>query len=180
MSLEYHPESFLSVLSELVETGIIRDLQLNFVGNIHQNIKDSILQSKLKEHTTFIPGVPHNEIIHYQLNCHLLLLIIPETVNAAGILTGKLFEYLASGNKIICIGPKQGDAAKIIESCEAGCTMERNEKDNIKEFLSAQYDIYQKNQWVRQVNPEVFKYCRKNQADELMKLLEHISISFFI
>ncbi len=174
MSLEYHPESFLSVLNGLVETGLFNDFQMNFIGNIHQNIKDSIIQSKLNEYTSFIPGVPHNEIIHYQLNCHVLLLIIPETKHAEGILTGKLFEYLASGNKIICIGPKHGDAAKIISSCNAGCTLERNEKGKMKEFLCSQYQIYKKNQWVRQVNPEVFKYSRKNQADQLMKLLQNI------
>ncbi len=45
----------------------------------------------------------------------LLLLIIPDHHSNKSILTGKLFEYLASGKSVLCLGPVDGDAAEILE-----------------------------------------------------------------
>ena len=45
----------------------------------------------------------------------VLLLIIDRIKNNTGILTGKLFDYLAVGKPILGIGPIDGDAARILQ-----------------------------------------------------------------
>ncbi|MCP6336061.1 hypothetical protein NL449_28990, partial [Klebsiella pneumoniae] len=50
----------------------------------------------------------------------VLFMAIPDVANNFGILTGKLFEYLAANKPIICIGPIHGDADRIIDECGAG------------------------------------------------------------
>lgn len=175
MSLEYNPQSFLSVLSGLLEDAIIKDIEINFYGNVHQKIRQFISGSPIKDHTRFIPRIPHDEIIHRQLSSHVLLLIIPDVDHAEGILTGKLFEYLATGNRIICLGPKHGDAARIIEDCEAGATFERTDERTIRTYLIDLYQQFEHRHWVRKVSLNVLKYSRTAQANELNQLLQHIN-----
>jgi hypothetical protein len=50
----------------------------------------------------------------------VLLLIIPDHHSNKSIITGKLFEYLASVKPILCIGPVDGDAADIINTAGNG------------------------------------------------------------
>ena len=66
---------------------------------------------------------------------HLLLLIIPKIKNNKGILTGKLFEYIGSNKPILCIGPTDGDAAKIIEECNAGKTFDYKDFKGMSNFI---------------------------------------------
>lgn len=83
----------------------------------------------------FFPEMPHAEITRVQAQADLLILIIPDVPNADYILTGKLFEYLRSGNPILCLGPKNGDAAAVINGCKAGRTFERTEVPEMVDYI---------------------------------------------
>ena len=65
-----------------------------------------------------------------------LLLIIPDHHSNKSIITGKLFEYIATGKPIICLGPVDGDAAEIIKSSGSGCIFDYGEVRAIEEFVS--------------------------------------------
>jgi hypothetical protein len=70
----------------------------------------------------------------------LLLLITIEGQGGEGILTGKLFEYLASRRPIIAIVPIKGEAAKIIESLDAGAVASPRDIVSIKKSVSKFYE----------------------------------------
>jgi hypothetical protein len=69
------------------------------------------------------------------LNTSVLLLIIPDHQSNKSIITGKLFEYNASGKPIICLGPLDGDAAGIIGNTEYGKTFSYMDSKGISEYL---------------------------------------------
>ena len=127
----YHVENFLNAAAQLRSENIV----LRFVGRVSDKYKDLIRYLKLENRTTYIDHVEHQEAIKYMLSSDLLLLAIPDVANNEGVLTGKLFEYLASGKKVIGIGPAQGDAAKIISACKAGQMFDYEEKDAVESFL---------------------------------------------
>lgn len=127
----YHIENFLNAVARLRSENIT----LRFVGRVSDKYKDLIRSLELGNRTTYIDHVKHQEAIKYMLSSDLLLLAIPDVANNEGILTGKLFEYLASGKKIIGIGPAQGDAAKIIGVCNAGQMFDYEEGDTVENFL---------------------------------------------
>ncbi len=62
---------------------------------------------------------PHRESVAALLESRLLLLFIEEGPQAAGILTGKLFEYLGSGQPVLALAP-EGEAAGLIRSVGGG------------------------------------------------------------
>ncbi len=127
----YHVENFLNAVARLRSENIA----LRFVGRVSDKYKDLIRSLGLESRTTYIDHVKHQEAIKYMLSSDLLLLAIPDVADNEGILTGKLFEYLASGRKIIGIGPAQGDAAKIISSCKAGQMFDYEEDGAVENFL---------------------------------------------
>jgi glycosyltransferase involved in cell wall biosynthesis len=97
-------------------------IKLRFVGSVSSGNRDIIMSKAGSTEVEFIPYVNHAEAIRYMMGSSVLLLVIPDHHSNRSIITGKLFEYLASGKPILCIGPPDGDAAEIIESSgNGGC-----------------------------------------------------------
>jgi hypothetical protein len=99
------------------------------------------------------------------LKASILLLIIPEIENNKGILTGKLFEYLATGNTIINIGPKDGDAAAILKENAVSITLNPTEKQEIIDFILNSTPSDSKMNFTKS------KFSRKNLTGEMANLI---------
>jgi glycosyltransferase involved in cell wall biosynthesis len=111
------------------------DFLLRFVGTVSGKARDTILSGIPGTSLEIIQYVAHNEAIKYMMNSSALLLIIPSHTSNKSIITGKLFEYLASGKPILCIGPSDGDASGIIEKCRSGLNCGYNDLEEISGFL---------------------------------------------
>jgi glycosyltransferase involved in cell wall biosynthesis len=112
-----------------------KDFVLRFVGTVPENTKGLILSHIPETSAEFLSYVSHSEAIKYMMDSTVLILIIPLHKSNKTILTGKLFEYLASMKPILCLGPIDGDAAEIIIKCTAGITVDYNDEEKILEFL---------------------------------------------
>ena len=107
-------------------------LEIHNVGKIDFRVIESIKSAGIDSKLVTTDYLPHDEVIVAQRNANLLLLLVNDTPNAKLILTGKLFEYLAAQRNIICIGPKDGDAANIIRETGSGNTYGFHEVDELK------------------------------------------------
>ena len=112
-----------------------KDILLRFVGVVSEEIQQEIKSWGVQ--TEFISYVNHGKAIEYMQASDVLMLFIPNVPNNEGILTGKLFEYLASGRKILLFGPENGDAMRLINECEAGECFSNN--FNLDNFLNMPY-----------------------------------------
>ena len=130
---QYPVEGFLEAFAEIVKND--REWKLHFVGNCHNGVKILVEKLNLSKSVIFVPYVNHSEAIDFMIKAKILLLIIPEIENNKGILTGKLFEYLATGNPILNIGPKDGDAAAILKENADSITLNPTEKQEIVDFI---------------------------------------------
>jgi hypothetical protein len=88
--------------------------ELNLTGNVDNTVLKSIENAGIKHLVNLEPFVAHQEAIERMRRSHLLLLPIPKTQDSKVILTGKIFEYLASDRPILAIGPTDGNAAEIL------------------------------------------------------------------
>lgn len=116
----YSVEGFLQALCDTMTQHPFMRYKLRFVGQVSDEVKRQIEEAGLLLITEFIDYVPHAESIKYLMASTVLLMAIPDVPNNFGILTGKLFEYLAANKPIICLGPINGDADRIIDECGAG------------------------------------------------------------
>ena len=151
-----------------------KKLRIKLIGQVDQSVLKSINENHLKENTELIPYVPHNQIQQVQASSQVLLLFINHTPNAKGILTGKLFEYLASGRPILCIGPEDGDAAHILKETHAGQTVNFEDKEKMKEVIKDLYQKYLDDGLPTNTNKEIEKYSRRALAGEYAKILNKI------
>jgi glycosyltransferase involved in cell wall biosynthesis len=133
----YPVSAFMDAIEKLTKEGY--SLKLRFVGSVSSSQKDIIMSKTETTVTEFIPYVNHGEAIRYMMDSSLLLLIIPDHHSNKSIITGKLFEYLASGNPILCIGPTDGDAADIIGTEGNGKCAAYNDTEGIIRIIDLFY-----------------------------------------
>ena len=120
MNVSRDPEVLWQTLKKLklTQNEVYNKIEINLIGQVEDTTIKNIVQFGLEEKVKLFGYLAHKDAIVYQNSSDALLLVINKTKNNKTILTGKIFEYIASGKPIICIGPKNGDAAAILSSLD--------------------------------------------------------------
>lgn len=113
----YGMEVLIQALKSL-EKEASQQLLLRFVGGVSHRVKQQL--GELNYEVEYIGYVSHQKAVDYMCSADMLLLCIPQTKDNAGILTGKIFEYIAAQKPILLLGPPQGDAAKLLAEIGGG------------------------------------------------------------
>ena len=115
--------------------------------------------------------VNHDRAVQYMKNSDLLLLFLPLTGNTKIMITGKLMEYLATGNPILCIGDTQSDAAKILSNQDHCCVATTNEKDKIYDFI---FSIYSNKNEVNLQKNQHSEFSRSEITKKLISIIQKL------
>lgn len=170
-----NPETFWETLSEIcVETDENKSLKIRLIGQTDNSVMESIKRNKIENYVEIIPYIPHNQVIEEQRKSDVLLLFVNNTPNAKGILTGKLFEYMASGRPILCIGPEDGDSARILNETKTGITVDFDDKEKMKSVILDLIAKHKENQLITNGVKAVEKYSRRNLTKEFVTILNEI------
>jgi glycosyltransferase involved in cell wall biosynthesis len=113
----------------------VNPVHLKFVGSVQEPIRNIISSYTENCSSEFIPYSDHPEAIKHMMNSSLLLLIIPDHPSARSIITGKLFEYMASGKPVLFIGPVDGDAAHLLARCGYHGIFGYDDTKKIRDFI---------------------------------------------
>ncbi len=170
-----NPSNLWQALAELIkeDSGFDKNLKINMIGQIDSAVVSSINENGLTQYVAYSPYMPHDQVsaVHRSSTLLLLLLMPDSEPRAKGLLTGKLFEYMASGRPILCIGPEDGDAARILRETGAGQTISFEDKEKIKEALKNLYQRYLENTLEGNTNPKVENYSRQVMTQQYAALL---------
>ncbi|PQJ74854.1 glycosyltransferase family 4 protein [Polaribacter gangjinensis] len=170
-----NPKVFFKVLKDLCDANqdFKNDLKMLFVGDISQEVLLEIEKNNLIEVTEFKGYVSHSEAIECQKKSQVLLLLIPNVPKSAGILTGKLFEYLTAKRPILALGLEDGDLAEILENTNAGVVIDhQNEAKLSTEILKLYKQFREGKLSVNSKNLE--QYHRKNLTKQLAKIIKNL------
>jgi glycosyltransferase involved in cell wall biosynthesis len=159
-------ESFYKSLNKLIKIDkeFEQKIKIVFVGKVDASVKEMLNKYDLIKYTEIVNYLPHNEVVQYMFNANLLYLPINNTPNAKGILTGKFFEYLASKNPILAIGPTDGDIAKILKETNSGEIFDFTDTDGIFNFIK----YFKNNKYIFE---GIERYSREELTNDLVKLL---------
>jgi glycosyltransferase involved in cell wall biosynthesis len=133
LSDTYPVESITQALQNLRQKG--SEITLRFTGTVSSYNEEKIRLSAGEKFVQFLPYAEHTEALKEMMSSSLLLLIIPKHASSKSIITGKIFEYIASGKPVLCIGPVDGDAARIIAESGAGKTFDYDDVNGIEVFI---------------------------------------------
>jgi glycosyltransferase involved in cell wall biosynthesis len=149
------------------------EVAMRLVGNVDPVIKQQF-EKELGALVSFIPYVPHSEITREMQGADVLFLAIPDNPRNKGILTGKLFEYLASEKPILAIGPADGDAAVIINECGAGKMFEFNDREKMLAYLEEKHAAWSESRATRLSGAIYKKYSRRELAKQVAQLIDKL------
>ncbi len=160
-------------ISNFIETKEDLCFKLNLVGNVDPLVKNSIAEFGLDEYVHFEPYKPHKEATLEMVNSDGLLFIIPQTADNDLILTGKLFEYLASGTPFLSVGPINGNAAEIIEKSDRGFMYSYENGQAIGTRIKNLYENWERSKEnIKLSREKVNRYSRQGMTELLAKTLE--------
>jgi len=125
------PRPFLQALHD---SGL--DAVARFLGDFRSADREWASELGLGDRLELIPYAPRVESLELQRDSDALLLLIPEAGGRGkGVLSGKVFEYLASGRPILAAVPPDGAAAELIRETGAGVVVPPDDVDALKAAL---------------------------------------------
>jgi len=169
-----NPTYFLQALDILIERNdIVRDdLDVSFYGTDRDVLLPMISQYKCKRCIKVHPRVPYNDVPGIlQQSCVLLLLTEHDR---KGILTTKVFEYMAAKRPILCVPSDRDELEKLLNKTKSGVSCQSTEETAaiIKEW----YDEWKKTGTVHcnSDDNEIQEYSREKQTGMLAEILESV------
>jgi len=171
-----NPVTFWKALRELLNTNedLKKDLVVKLVGIVDVDVMDTIRKFGLEQHIRKSAYMPHKQVIRFQRESQVLLLLINQSGNARGILTGKFFEYLASGRPVLMVGPEDGDAAQILKETNAGLVSEFENVEKLKQNILTFYERYRK-KTLKADTTNIHTYSRKELTRRLASVFDRVT-----
>jgi glycosyltransferase involved in cell wall biosynthesis len=166
------PRPFLTALAQ------VDGVTARFVGDFRSADREWAEGLGLGDGLELVSYVPRRESLAYQRGSDALLLLIPEADGRGrGVLSGKVFEYLAAERPILALVPPDGAAAHLLEETGAGVVVAPDDVAGIARELTALRDRWQAggldgtpldDGWRRRLS-------RRARVDELAGLLETLA-----
>jgi glycosyltransferase involved in cell wall biosynthesis len=149
-------------------------IKINFWGfQIPKQLKPLVDKYNLQNIVFLNNEVSHNSIEEIQKKAHILLLLGWNNPKDAGVVTGKLFEYIGMKKEILSISYPLGAINEILNETGLGKVIVN--KNEIAEFIKQKMNSYVIEAGIKKMNfdqNEIVKYSRENQVKELIKIFE--------
>jgi glycosyltransferase involved in cell wall biosynthesis len=133
------PRPFLQALAD---SGL-EDVVARFVGDFRSSDREWAARLDLGDRLELHPYVPRRLSLALQRDSDALLLLIPEAGGRGkGVLSGKVFEYLAAERPILAAVPPDGAAAELIQETGAGVVAAPDDVPALVSALRALHDAW--------------------------------------
>lgn len=169
-----NPEVLWEVLANCVEENkhFRHFFELHLIGKVSEKVLETLESFGLKDYVKVLGYVSHDEALKYQEQSQVLLLIEIDSPDTAGIIPGKLFEYMSAQRPIFAVGPKNWDVAKLINETESGRCFLYDEKEQMKEAILHYFESFLKGKLSISAKG-IDKYHRKNLTQKLVHLIKN-------
>ena len=116
--------------------------------------------------------VPHKTCIRTMCDADMLLLYLPESTGE-GMVTGKIFEYLASGRPVLAVVPP-GEAQKIILRHARGVVIHPTDIEGIVNHLQRSFELWARGDLELSIPrwKDIEIYSRERQTEKLARIFD--------
>jgi len=159
----YETATFLTALS-LLPTTTRQSIRLRFVGDSCPDMARQLEQLGIE--AEWLGYTNHRNSVAYMQAADMLLLLLPNQPEGKSILTGKLFEYMASGKPVLMIGHADGDAANVLRQYEDDGIFSFGQTQQIAQFITRSLTT------TPVVHPQTAEqYSRRNLTQQIAQIL---------
>lgn len=170
------PDALWSALGRLDAARTMPHLRVRFVGKIDDVVRAKAEAAGVGAMVEVKPYVPHAEAVAGLREAALLLLLINRVAGAEGIMTGKLFEYMASGRPVVGLGPVGGDADAALRETHAGEVFDWDDAASLARTLRRHYDAWAAGSPLPGADPaRIGPYSRVDQARRMAAVLTRVA-----
>jgi len=166
------PRPFLTALAE---SGL--DVEARFVGDFRSSDREFAESLGLGDRLRLIPYAPRQTALELQRDSDALLLLIPDAGGRGkGVLSGKVFEYLAAERPVLAAVPPDGAAADLIRETGAGVVAAPDDVEGLKAALAGLHDRFVNGGLPAPEYPPETRHrlSRRARAEELAELLHSL------
>jgi glycosyltransferase involved in cell wall biosynthesis len=168
------PKPFLTALKQ---SGL-DDVSVRFLGDFRSVDREWAQELDLGDRLELIAYAPRRRSLELQRDSDVLLLLIPDAGGRGkGVLSGKVFEYLAAERPILAVVPPDGAAAELIRETGAGIVVAPGDVEGIAAALRELHARWQDGSLDGAPLSEEWrdKVSRRTRVEELAQLLESIT-----
>jgi glycosyltransferase involved in cell wall biosynthesis len=172
------PRPFLTALDE---SGL--DVQARFLGDFRSADREwaeerGLITETAGDRLELIPYAPRQAALELQRDSEALLLLIPDAGGRGkGVLSGKVFEYLAAERPVLALVPPDGAAAELIRETGAGVVAPPDDVEAIKQALAELHARFADGGLASTDVPAETRHrlSRRARAEELAELVRSLS-----
>jgi glycosyltransferase involved in cell wall biosynthesis len=168
------PKPFLRAL----KASGLDDVVVRFVGDFRPADREYLESLELGDRVELIDYVPRRESLRLQKESDALLLLIPDAGGRGrGVLSGKVFEYLAAERPVLAVVPPDGAAAQLIRETGAGEVAAPEDEDAIRDALATLHARWQAGELDAPPLSEEWRdrLSRATRVEELADLLKDLA-----
>ena len=167
------PKPFLQALAD---SGL--DVVARFVGDFRSSDREWAESLGLVDRLELVPYAPRSESLRLQRDSEALLLLIPDADGRGrGVLSGKVFEYLAAGRPILAVVPPDGAAAELVREAGAGPVVAPDDVEGMRAALETMHARYEDGGLLSVELPRDLKerLSRRARVEETADLLRELA-----
>ena len=124
------------------EPGFSQHFKLRFTGLLDADVEVRLREAGLSSFMTITPPVPHHEAVIEMMRASILLFSLSKEGNTRALVSGKVFEYLATGLPILSIGDKQSGANEVLVQAERNRMLAHDDAEGIHRELQSVYHAW--------------------------------------
>ena len=132
---------------------------------------NQIWEKRLGDHLELRGSIPHDQALAEMAKMDVLMLLHSQRDGAEEVIPGKLYEYVLAERPILVVGPKNMEAARIIEEKKLGYTMDIYDPLNMDDVLQDIYCSWKNGALPRLAVDEHPEFSRNFQYAKLTQLL---------
>jgi glycosyltransferase involved in cell wall biosynthesis len=165
-----HPyKSIINSLIKFKKLYPVINLKLIFAGSISDKIIEEFKQISNIE---YYGHVDHNIAVDLMCQANILLNFLFDQNKKSTMISGKLIEYMASGNPILMIGDSEGEASKLISKQSYNLSVNSNNIDKMVSFIKSNFDNWAGGKKIKSEHEKVIPFSREESTKKLIKIIE--------
>lgn len=169
-------QDFIGLLKTLqaFERDIV-DNSVRFIlaGNIDKDIILEFKNNLNKIKVDYLGYVPHQKAIELMKNATVLTTILADLPNNEIMISGKIMEYISTGNPILLFGPKETEANILVKKFNQTCVSNKYRNECVL-FMSDLYKRWSLGEDLMstEIEKDIHMFTRRETARELSVFIE--------